>query len=72
MASVFEVPEEDKSISVKLGPIILWLMATGIIGSIMPFIWKTNHPLLVTTSSTSFLIILTAKPILKRCIKHDE
>lgn len=72
IASIFEVPDEEYSSSMKLGPIFWWLMAAGIIGGIMPFIWKTNQPMLVAISSTIFFIILTIKPTLKRCIKNEE
>lgn len=72
MTSVFEVSDEEYSPSVKLGPIFLWLMVTGIISGIMPFIWKTDQPMLVMISSNIFIIILTVKPILKKCINYDD
>lgn len=72
LASAFEDTEEDYSPSVEIGPIFLWAAVAGIIGGIAPFIWKTNHPMLVTISSTILFIILTAKSVLKMCLRHDK
>ena len=72
IASVFEDTEENYSPSVKIGPIFLWAAVAGIIGGIVPFIWITDHPMLVTISSAIIFIILTAKPVLKRSIKQES
>lgn len=72
MASVLDVQKDEHSHSVKLSPIFLWFMIAGIIGGIVPFVWKTNQPMLVAISSTVLFIILTAKPVLKKSLKYDE
>ena len=65
MASYFDVPDQEQPSSVKLGWIFLWFAIAGIIGGISPFIWPTNHRVLVSSITSALFIILTAKPILK-------
>lgn len=72
IAPLFEEEEEQGQYSsVKFGRLFLWIMAAGIIGGLSPFIWPTNHGLLLSYSSATLFIILTAKPLLKWILKSD-
>lgn len=69
IASVFEVPEHEPHLSVKLGRIFMWFAVTGITGGISPFIRLTNHGLLISSLASVIFIILTAKPFSKWLVK---
>jgi len=72
LSAIFDEPEQNKTQSLRLGLIFLWIMIAGIIGGIVPFILVTDHGMLVSYLSSALFIIFTAKPMLKRSIKHDD
>ena len=72
MASYFDVPEQEQYSSVKLGWIFLWFAIAGIIGGISPFIWPTNHGVLVSAITSALFIILTAKMNISTGEEADE
>lgn len=71
LAPLFEEEQQEQCTSVKLGRLFLWIMAAGIIGGLSPFVWPTNHGILLSYSTATLFIILTAKPLLKWIIKSD-
>lgn len=72
IVSVFDVPEQEQHSSVKVGRIFLWLAVAGIIGGISPFIWRTNHGILVSSLTSLLFIILTAKPLSKWLVNSQQ
>lgn len=68
----FYVPEQENCPSLNLVTLFLWMMAAGIVGGIVPFIWRTNNNLMIASLSALIFIILTAKPVLKKIIKNYD
>ena len=48
------------------------MMAAGIVGGIMPFIWHTDNSLMAASISASLFIIFTAKPVIKKIKKNYD
>lgn len=72
MASFFDEPDQERHSSVKVGRIFLWFAVAGIIGGIYPFIWRTNHGILVSSLTSLLFIILTAKPLSKWLVNYHS
>lgn len=72
MASIFDEPDHEQQSTVKLGRLFLWFAIAGIIGGISPFIWRTNHGILVSSLTSLFFIILTAKPLSKWLVNYHS
>lgn len=68
----FDIQEQENCPSLNLFAIFLWIMAAGIVGGIVPFIWHTNNSLMIASLSALIFIILTAKPVLKKIIKKYD
>ena len=68
----FYVPEQENFPSLNLVTLFLWMMAAGIVGGIVPFIWRTNNNLMIASLSALIFIILTTKPVLKKIIKKYD
>lgn len=72
IASFFDVPDREQHSSVKLDRLFLWIAIAGIIGGISPFIWPTNHGVLISSMTSLLFIILTAKPLSKWIVNSQQ
>lgn len=68
----FDIPEREKCPSLNLFILFLWMMAAGIVGGIMPFIWHTDNSLMAASISALLFTIFTSKPVLKKIKKNYD
>lgn len=68
----FKELDEQPEPSVRLTPVILWFMAPFMIGTIITYVWKTDHPLLVIFFTGLLIMILTAKPVFLHCVRKKD
>lgn len=66
---LFETPEANATVSVKMYPILLWVVLSSTIGGAAAFLYSSTHGLLMTLSVMVAVLAITAKPFVKWSMK---